>query len=558
MPTNAGRSPQNTPDETREALQRSLDPCQVSEDVQLAGLGRIRHVFGEYPKSIKPLSYTQCSLMSMSSTLTEVAFIYTGLAYVSITDTHQVASCIQFSCILIRAQVLMLTKSQQARRTDLESRTLWALTGAANRMAHSIGLHQDGTDLGLPLFETEMRRRLWWQVLWLELRSAERTGSGQVTQFFMYDIRKPRNVDDDDFWPGQTEAELEKVIQERGGENRATEMINLLALSESALFWREQMMSNPDIFHWQRGPLSPFAPGSQAPQQMKPWEMDIAHRDTVLDELQRRQEDKYIRYCDPSVPQQLLASIHIRASGAYMRLMTYHPRRWGSSPSAIPPDQRALLWRLAMRILDLDNMQRTTPALQRFIWRATDYFQWQALVYALQELASEPTGERADEGFARVHESFHCHPSLVSDRNSLHKALCSLALKAWDARVAALRGQEKAAEEAPPYMEKLLQRRAAAASRVPAGGGEKASQQKVAATTTGQDHTMSFDPGTSTHTTEPAPVAASNPNGDPFMGGGGETQQDMFMDWETWDKLIQDFQAAGGEDSLGDMLDLSI
>lgn len=432
------------------------------------------------------------------------------------------------------------------------------MTGAANRIAHSLGLHQDGTDLGLPLFETEMRRRLWWQVLWLELRSAERTGSGQVTQFFMYEIRRPRNIDDDDFWPGQTEAELENVLKERG-ENRATEMINIAALGENATFWREQMLSNPDIFHPQRGPLSPFAPVPPPPlQQLKPWEMEISHRETLLGELQRRLEDKYIRYCDPSIPQQLLASIHIRAAGAYMRLMTYHPRRWGSSPSAIPPDQRALLWRLAMRILDLDVMQRTTPCLQRFLWRATDYFQWQALVYALQELACEPLGgEKADEGFARVHESFRCHPSLVADRNSLHKALCSLALKAWDARVAALQGQGRVEEEPPSYMEKLLQRRAAAASRdVSAGGGGNPQVQKAAATTTGQDHTMSFDPDTSQQVTEPAPVAASGPESDPFMGG--ETQQDIFMDWEMWDNLIQNFQAEGGEDAVGDMLDLSI
>ena len=50
-----------------------------------------------------------------------------------------------------------------ARRHD-DTRFVWTMTGLATRIANAMGLHRDGAQFGLPPFETEMRRRLWWQV----------------------------------------------------------------------------------------------------------------------------------------------------------------------------------------------------------------------------------------------------------------------------------------------------------------------------------------------------------------------------------------------------------
>ena len=49
------------------------------------------------------------------------------------------------------------------RRHD-NTKSVWTLTGLLMRMAVSLGLHRDGEQFNLPPFQTEMRRRLWWQV----------------------------------------------------------------------------------------------------------------------------------------------------------------------------------------------------------------------------------------------------------------------------------------------------------------------------------------------------------------------------------------------------------
>lgn len=58
-----------------------------------------------------------------------------------------------------------------AMRTQVDSHTFWILTGVAIRLAQRMGLHRDGESLGLPPFEVQMRRRLFWQLLPLAMRA---------------------------------------------------------------------------------------------------------------------------------------------------------------------------------------------------------------------------------------------------------------------------------------------------------------------------------------------------------------------------------------------------
>ena len=62
--------------------------------------------------------------------------------------------------IVVQAFTLFLAC---VRRHD-ETKEVWMLSGLLNRMALGIGLHRDGVQFNLSPFQTEMRRRLWWQV----------------------------------------------------------------------------------------------------------------------------------------------------------------------------------------------------------------------------------------------------------------------------------------------------------------------------------------------------------------------------------------------------------
>lgn len=65
-------------------------------------------------------------------------------------------------------------------------------------MAQRVGLHRDGTSLKLPVFEVEMRRRLWFNIILLEVRAAELSGMRASGAPEAWDTKVPSNVNDAD------------------------------------------------------------------------------------------------------------------------------------------------------------------------------------------------------------------------------------------------------------------------------------------------------------------------------------------------------------------------
>ena len=71
--------------------------------------------------------------------------------------------------VLLQAFTLYLLAVRQYH----EPNSFWILTGTAVRLGQRIGLHRDGTLIGLSPFETEIRRRVWWQLMALDGQTAE-------------------------------------------------------------------------------------------------------------------------------------------------------------------------------------------------------------------------------------------------------------------------------------------------------------------------------------------------------------------------------------------------
>ncbi|EXK25655.1 hypothetical protein FOMG_17692 [Fusarium oxysporum f. sp. melonis 26406] len=94
--------------------------------------------------------------------------------------------------------LIFLTMSSQSLHNDSES---WVTHGNLVRMAYKLGLHRDGTEFDLKPFEVEMRRRVWWQTLTLELSHALRCGLLKPELPSYWTTRIPHNVNDKDLHP---------------------------------------------------------------------------------------------------------------------------------------------------------------------------------------------------------------------------------------------------------------------------------------------------------------------------------------------------------------------
>ena len=82
--------------------------------------------------------------------------------------------------------------------------------GVVIRSAERLGLHRDGTFLGLSPFETERRRRIWWQLQHLDVRLAIWAGSTSLSLQAAWDTQLPLNIEDHDLDPDAVDSPKER------------------------------------------------------------------------------------------------------------------------------------------------------------------------------------------------------------------------------------------------------------------------------------------------------------------------------------------------------------
>jgi hypothetical protein len=79
----------------------------------------------------------------------------------------------------------------------------------AIRIAQSMDMDKDGSKLGLSPFETEMRRRVWWHLILLNIRTSE----GYSSDLFIAKgsaVKLPANVEDDEMDPNSSQRSVER------------------------------------------------------------------------------------------------------------------------------------------------------------------------------------------------------------------------------------------------------------------------------------------------------------------------------------------------------------
>ncbi|KAK4940956.1 hypothetical protein LTR10_019000 [Elasticomyces elasticus] len=359
-----------------------------------------------------------------------------------------------------------------------EPRSVWVLTGAILRIAETMGLHRDGPSLGLPPFETEIRRRIWWQLKMHDFRTAELCGIAKFRALDMEDrtCKPPLNINDDQIWPGMSTPPI--------ASDKPTDMIFCVIrpeLGSFAMAHAAKMGENGRPVNWDK------IAGAEKPQQI----LDFL---TTIEELL---ETKYLRYCDPTQPLQLITVLFARTALNTGRFQAHHPRKWGSLEQ-IPESERQYVWDLSLKLLEQNHMAQSSPHLQQFAWHAAWFLQWHALIHVLDTLRSNPLMADASKAWQLIRYTYENNPGMVwNTKRPIYVAVGNLCLKAYTAREAALSKGGSSIPMSPPYIATLRQQREAARLRkqgqnarrnVPRAGPDdsqrNAAQQDTSATVT--------------------------------------------------------------------------
>ncbi|EAW19513.1 putative C6 transcription factor [Aspergillus fischeri NRRL 181] len=290
-----------------------------------------------------------------------------------------------------------------AMRTQIDSHTFWILTGVAIRLAQRIGLHRDGESLGLPPFEVQMRRRLFWQLLPLDGYAGQVCGTGISISPSSWDTKPPLNINDDQIFPGMTQ----KPQEQRG----ASEMIFCLSRIELSNFYIRTGVKMKEI-----GGTIQFK--------------DAEEIERLIDEVEDFIETKFLRYCDILKPLHVFTMGIVRSATNAVRLRARMPLLLTQT---IADAQRRELCTLAEKILDTNSAIYGNPSMKKFRWQMQAFFLWDALLCILLSLAEVGfySTPELNATWNKVAEVYSNHEELVKRKKALHVTIGKLTLKAW-------------------------------------------------------------------------------------------------------------------------------
>ena len=403
------------------------------------------------PKGFEALMYAIYSMAVLSLTEEECKEILgetraTLLPYY-VAATKGALSCARFmsstSIVVLQALVLHILSIRDA----CESRAVWSLTGAAIRVAEGMGMRLDGTLLGLSPFETEIRRRIWWQLRMHDFRTAELSGQAKFRDFELDETtpKKPANIDDSYLYPAMPQAAAEST--------KPTEMTWCTLRSDLATFGAAE-----------KAKMNKLGKGRLTSEDYAAMD-DLKLKDDLIKEIEDMIETKYLRFCDPSKPLQLMTLLGARYATNVIRFTAHHPRRWAHLDQ-VPASEQQLVWSIVIQLLEQCDMMQSSPQLRRFAWNVPYFIQWHAVIHVLDTLRANPFHLDAVKVWRLIDTLYENNSEmLLSVNQPIFVAVGNLCLKAFNARAAALTREKKSLSDPPRHITKLREQREAAKAR---------------------------------------------------------------------------------------------
>lgn len=279
-------------------------------------------------------------------------------------------------------------------RANDDSQFSWTLVSVAVRLGHAIGLHRENSKSGLSPFTTELRRRLWWQLIALDLRACEERGSDPVILPGSFNTKMCLNINDDDIGPESTVLPVARLGFTEMTKSRVSHIV-----------WADALR------------IAYEKPAQEGEETLAP-KLAFFDREATIDHLEKELESQVLIRCDTSDPLAWTTLVISRLIMARVRLALYHPPlhdHRSASHNHVPGDT---VLKVAIENIECSHLLDTAPAAAPWRWFFKTHVQWHCLAATLAELCVQTKGplvERAwkivdivfDDWAARIADSKH-------------------------------------------------------------------------------------------------------------------------------------------------------
>jgi hypothetical protein len=266
----------------------------------------------------------------------------------------------------------------------------------------------------------------------------------------------------------------------------------------------------------------------------------LEEKDKLLNDLENRLEQRYLRYCDSLIPLHLLVNAVARTAICKMRLIAHHPRQYPDGGANMPEEEKERFFAISLQMIESDTMSQTMKSLKRYLWHINNFFQLDAFIYLITELQRRTSGPMVDRAWRHIQQAYENHLQLLDDQNNpLYVEIGNLTHKAWPAREAELARQFQQHPQIPHFIEVLRAQR-----NVP--GGNAVPNPSVAIdesgyTKYGEITQQINEPSTTLHNqhNERAGIAAKSELGDQPLAMNGAEIDFIPVDWDYWHDLLE-------------------
>lgn len=286
--------------------------------------------------------------------------------------------------VLVQAFTLFLFI---ARRHE-NPRVVYMMTGLVIRMAQYIGLHRDGAHFKhLTPFEVEMRRRVWWVVCMLDMRSSEDQGTDLTIASGSFDTKIPLNINDTDIGP-----ESKEMPAERYG---VTDMsFPRIAASMTDVMRKMMALGITDDMSI------------------------IEEKGRLVNEIYQKFDQEYFQHSTESgnIAYWVAASV-ARLIMAKMTLIVFLPIIFSTQNQHMTAELRNKLLISAIEVAEYNHVLNAEQACRQWRWVYQTHTHWHAIVYLMIETSRRPWSPMVERAWVALHSSWLIPSQASAEKN---------------------------------------------------------------------------------------------------------------------------------------------
>lgn len=292
-------------------------------------------------------------------------------------------------------------------------RSVWIMTGLLSRAAVSMGLHRDGSNFSnISYFETEMRRRLWWHICFLDFRMGQCDLPEMMIPDASFDTKEPTNLNDDDIDPLMTQM----PVPREGLTDVSFTLLNCVLRRQS-----QRILSV----------MSLFAKNSDGLLETQ------AEVLKCLKNSRKEIHSGILQSPDPKKPVHHFIGFVAELSLQHYTIVVKHMNIFGhlAPTSNEPPRQQSFV--ASMACLENKYAWKVHPSTRQWTWVLQIFFiQWHAIGIILVHLRTQPWGPTCERAWNLAIEALDAVPSHIKKKNPMGQSL-------WDMLAAARQHREE-------------------------------------------------------------------------------------------------------------------